>query len=340
MRENISIIILNYNGKQYLEGCLRSVLAQTYSEFELLLYDNASTDGSIDFVNKNFSDGRLKIISSQNNIGFAGGNNEAIRHASNDLIVLLNNDTTVQPDWLEKLAEAVKEKNTVASSFVITQGIPQKYYETNGSLSYLMYNIMNVFPDINDEFYPNGASCIFRLSETGIPFDPDYFFYGEDVYLGLKARFLGLKIKFVNDSVVHHIGEGSKSSNSFKTFCRERNRFLNLYLFFSPFFIFKMLPFITFNHNIKVLLSLFSRKSSFTGTLKAYFWFYFNIPLILRKRKELKEIKKVNEKEIIKYLSSRVFHGENFYERVLNKFSYIYSRLVGIKPIEYYQKKS
>ncbi len=149
-----------------------------------------------------------------------------------------------------------------------------------------------------------------------------------------------MNVRFVKDSVVHHIGEGSTSPNSFKTFCRERNRFLNLYLFFSPLFILLVLPYITFNHNIKVLLSIFSSKYSFTGTLKAYFWFYFNIPLILRKRKELKDIKKLNEKEIIKYLSSKVFHGESFLERAINRLSYIYSRLVGIKPVEYYQKNS
>lgn len=339
MQESISIIILNYNGKQYLENCIRSVLAQSYNNFELILFDNASNDGSAEFIRKTFNDNRIRIIESGKNLGFAGGNNEAVKHAANDLVVLLNNDTTVNKDWLEKLAAGVIERYTIASSFVITEGIPQKYYESNGSLSYLMYNIMNVFPDIEDEFYPNGASCIFRKSEIGEPFDGDYFFYGEDVYLGLKARFMGMKIKFIKDSIVYHKGEGSESPNSFKTFCRERNRFLNLYLFFSPWFIIRLFPYITFNHTSKTLISLLSRKNSFMGTVKAYLWFYLNIPSIIKKRKELNKYKKIKESEIIKFLSSRIFNGENTVERFVNNLSYLYSRITGIKPIEYYLKK-
>lgn len=338
MNEAVSIIILNYNGRQYLHDCLNSVLKQSYSNFELILFDNNSADDSISFVKNNFADSRLKVISSEKNLGFAGGNNEALKHCANDIIVLLNNDTIVEPAWLENLAAAVKDGNTVASSFVITEGIPEKYYETNGSVSYLMYNIMNIFPGIENEFYPNGCSVIFRKSETGVPFDKDYFFYGEDVYLGLKARFKGMKIKFVKSSIVHHKGTGSITANSFRTFCQERNRFLNLYLFFSFGFILRMLPYIIFNHTLKTLLSIFSKNHSTTGLLKAYFWFYFNIPTILRKRKELETVKQVNEKEIIMHISCKIVNDDSPLALILNPLSYLYSRFTGIKPVEYYLK--
>jgi GT2 family glycosyltransferase len=338
MSEAVSIIILNYNGRQYLNDCLGSVLKQSHSNFEVILFDNNSSDESISYVKNNFADSRLKLISSEKNLGFAGGNNEALKHCSNDIIVLLNNDIVVENNWLANLAEAVKDGNTVASSFVITEGIPEKYYETNGSVSYLMYNIMNIFPDIDDEFYPNGCSTIFRKSEIGIPFDDDYFFYGEDVYLGLKARFKEMKIKFVKSSVVHHKGTGSVTANSFRTFCQERNRFLNLYLFFSPGFILRVLPYITFNHTLKTLLSIFSKKHSTIGLLKAYLWFYFKIPTIIKKRNELAPFKNVNEKEIIKYLSCKIVNEGSPLSSILNTASYIYSRIVQIKPIEYYLK--
>lgn len=336
MNEQVSIIILNYNGKKFLRDCIGSVLAQSYNNFELILFDNSSTDGSAEFVKENFSDSRIKIIQSEKNLGFAGGNNEALKHCSNDIIVLLNNDTKTDKHWLGELVKAIEGGNIIASSFVITEGIPEEYYKTNGSVSYLMYNIMNVFPDINDEFYPNGCSAIFRKSETGGPFDSDYFFYGEDVYLGLKARFSGKKIKFVKRSVVHHKGSGTETPGEFKTFCAERNRLLNLYLFFSFGFIFRMIPYITFNHTSKIIISLFSKKYSFTGLLKAYFWFYFNIPLILKKRKELKMAKTADEKEVIKYISSKILNDGSTAANLLNKISYFYSRLTGIKPVEYY----
>lgn len=336
MKEAVSIIILNYNGKKFLKDCIDSVLVQSYDNFELVLFDNNSTDGSVKLVKETFSDSRIKIIQSEKNLGFAGGNNEALKHCSNDIIVLLNNDTTTDKNWLGELVKSIEGGNIIASSFVITEGIPEKYYETNGSVSFMMYNIMNVFPDINDEFYPNGCSVIFRKSETGEPFDSDYFFYGEDVYLGLKARFSGKKIRFVKSSLVHHKGSGTETPGRLKTFYSERNRLLNLYLFFSFGFIFKMIPFITLNHTAKFFISLFSKKYSTTGLIKEYLWFYFNIPLILKKRKELRKYKTINEREVIKYISSRILNEGSFSAKVLNKISYFYSRLTGIKPAEYY----
>lgn len=340
MSEQVSIIILNYNGKQYLKDCLSSVLSQSYADLEIILFDNGSTDGSIEYVKNEFTDERLKIAESKVNLGFAGGNNEAMKHCANDLIVLLNNDTVTEKDWLKNLVAAAAEKNIVASSFVITKGVPEKYYETNGSVSYLMYNVMNIFPEREDEFYPNGCSLIFRKSEIGLPFDPDYFYYGEDTYLGLKARFMGMNIRFVKDSVVHHLGGGSDSASSFKTFCQERNRFLNLYIFFGIGFILKMIPYITFNHTLRLLNSLFSRRRSFWGTARAYIWFYFNIPAILRKRREISQYKKINEREIIKLMSSKIFNAGTLGAGIINGISYLYSRLTGIKPIEYYVKNN
>jgi GT2 family glycosyltransferase len=244
----------------------------------------------------------------------------------------LNNDTKVEKDWLHHLVLALEEKNTIASSFVITEGIDKKYYKSNGSVSYLMYNIMNVFEDINDEFYPNGCSVIFRKSEIGVPFDSDYFYYSEDVYLGLKARFMGMKVRFVKDSIVRHYGGGSNSGTARRTFFQERNRLLNLYSFFSIWFLIRVYPYVLLNEFVKFIYSIFSPKYSFAGIIKAYFWICFHIPTIIKKRKSIKPFKKLHEKEVIKYMSSKIINGNG----IINKISYLYSRLVGIKPVEYY----
>jgi GT2 family glycosyltransferase len=340
MNEAVSIIILNYNGRQFLKDCFESALSQSYQSFEIIFFDNGSVDGSVEFVKQVYTDSRIKVIESKVNLGFAGGNNEALKHCSNDLIVLLNNDTKTETDWLKYLVEAVGEKNIIASSFVITRGIPAEYYETNGSVSYLMYNIMNIFENTEDEFYPNGCSLIFRKSEIREPFDSDYFYYSEDVYLGLRARFMGMKVKFVKASVVHHYGGGTDSATEKKTFYQERNRFLNLYQFFSIGFIIKMLPYITFNHTIKLLASLFSKKYSAIGLLKAYFWFYVNVPLIAKKRNKLRKSFTVHEKEVIRFMSCKIFNEGSAMAKLINSISYIYSRLAGIKPVEYYRKNN
>ena len=339
MSEPVSIIILNYNGKQFLQKCLNSVLSQSYENFEVILFDNSSDDGSIEFLKSNFKDNRLKVIESITNLGFAGGNNEAVKYTLNDLIVLLNNDTEPEKNWLKYLVEAVKEKNTIASSFVITEGINPKYYESNGSVSYCMYNVMNIFKNIEDEFYPNGCSLIFRKSEIPVPFDSDYFYYSEDLYLGLKARFAGMKIKFIKGSVVHHFGSGARTVNKMRTFYQERNRLLNLYTFFSIWFLIRMLPLIYVVKTARLFQAFFSKRLSYLGMLKAYLWFYFHIPTILKKRKELKKIKKVPEKEVVKYMTSKLLNHESTANKFINRLSYYYSRLAGVKPIEYYQNK-
>ncbi|MGA2667284.1 MAG: glycosyltransferase family 2 protein [Ignavibacteria bacterium] len=339
MNEPVSVIILNYNGRKYLKDCLTSVLAQSYSEFEIIFFDNASSDGSAEFLTETFSDQRIKIIESKENLSFAGGNNEAIKYTRHDLIALLNNDTVVDKDWLSSLVRSVEEKNTIASSYVITKGIDPKYYETNGSVSYLMYNVMNIFENIEDEFYPNGCSVIFRKSEIPVPFDGDYFFYSEDLYLGLLSRFMGMKVRFVKDSLVQHLGGGTLSCSFTKTFYLERNRLLNLYTFFSVSFIIKISPLICLTNSAKALHSLFSRSVSFRGIVKAHFWLYFHIPLIIRKRNALKKIQRVDEREIIKFMTSKLLNHEKILPKIINNISYTYSRMVGFKPIEYFQKR-
>lgn len=334
----VSIIVLNFNGKRFLKGCIESVLGQTYTDFELILFDNNSTDDSIEFANRIFKDERVKLVCSGKNLGFAGGNNEALKHTKNDLIVLLNNDTVVNENWLKCLFEAMNEKNTVASSFVKTEGINKKYYETNGSVSYMMYNVMNIFENIEDEFYPNGCSLIFRKSEISEPFDSDYFYYSEDLYLGLKARFMGMKVKFVKDSVVRHFGGGSSGDTYKRTFYQSRNQLLNLYTFFSAKFIFKIIPLIAIARTAISLRAIFLSEHSFWGMQKAPFWIILNLKTVREKARRNREFKKLPEEEIIKCMTSKLVNDEGAFNKLINRISYAYSRMVGIKPIEYYQK--
>ncbi len=108
----VSVIILNYNGIDVVNRCLRSVLLTNYPCFEVILVDNASTDGSLQYIIDKFGrNERLKIVRSSVNRGFAGGNNLGLNYASGSYITLLNNDTEVQSDWLtEAIAVAEHDK--------------------------------------------------------------------------------------------------------------------------------------------------------------------------------------------------------------------------------------
>jgi len=101
----VSVIIVNWNGKQHLEESLGSLSKQTFKAFETILVDNGSVDGSIELVEKNFP--TVKIIRLNRNEGFCRGNNIGLQHARGDFIALLNNDTLVDMNWLEELFKAM-----------------------------------------------------------------------------------------------------------------------------------------------------------------------------------------------------------------------------------------
>lgn len=109
----ISILIVNYNGKKYLEDCLSSLFSINYpkNKYEVILVDNDSQDNSVDFIKKNFP--KVNLIESDENLGFAGGNNLAYSKAKGEYIVLLNNDTKVDINWLKELVDTAQRKKSI-----------------------------------------------------------------------------------------------------------------------------------------------------------------------------------------------------------------------------------
>jgi GT2 family glycosyltransferase len=330
-----SIIILNYNGRHLLEKCLQSVLSQEYPSFEVLLVDNASQDDSVSFVQSRFPS--VRIVRSDTNLGFAGGNNLGVRHSREALVVLLNNDTVVKRGWLRGLVEAVGGPDVaIASSLVITEGIPERYYEKNGSINFLGHNIMRVFENSRDIFYAGGASLIYKKELLGLPFDEEYFAYGEDVYLGLRARFMGYRVVHTNESRVDHLGGGT-SGNQFTRrlqMLQERNRLMNTLLFFSMPTLFRLVPLFLANFVGKCAAGIVAQHYSLLSTLWAHFEIVARTPWLIRKRKLLRDDFRVSEGEVISRMSGRITQGESIVGRALDNFALLYHKIVGLKTIE------
>ncbi len=341
----VSIIILNYNGREFLVDCLNSLFEQNYKDFEIILFDNASSDDSVKFVKDNYVNPELKLICSETNLGFAGGNNEALKYAKGNYIVLLNNDTVVEKDWLAELVNGINYTNDIGmvQSLVLTEGIPGKYYLKNGTVNLFGHNIMEVF-EINKDgmgeiFQVNGCSLIIRkelIDKLGSLFPDEYFAYAEDTYLSFMVKFAGYKIYHNAKSVVQHKGSSTmkKYKNEFITFHQERNRLLNFLIFFSDTFRRKYYPLLMYNLVIKLFYSLILRKYSFNGILKAYLWIVRNSDWIENKRNEVSMHKKVNEDEILKYLSGKTANGDNIIEKMLNSITLTYLKIVNLKVIE------
>ncbi|MDQ3021929.1 MAG: glycosyltransferase family 2 protein [Bacteroidota bacterium] len=320
-------------------------MKQSFTDFEIIFVDNDSSDGSYPYVKDNFESEKIKVYITKTNLGFAGGNNFGYKYCSGDYIVLLNNDTVVEKDWLKNLLECISSDiNTgIAQSLVITEGIHMKYYEKNGTINLLGHNIMEVF-EINKNgtgeiFQANGCSLIMRkklIDELNGLFPDEYFAYSEDTFLCFKVKFAGLKILHTSKSVVYHKGGGASKNRkpSFLYFYQERNRLLNFLIFFSGSFTIKYFPYLIFNFFLKLLASLFSGKYSAIQLARAYLWLLSNHRWIQNERKNLNSLKTVSDENVTKYLSGKILNGENIFEKFVNSISIFYCKLTGIRVME------
>ncbi|MEM7815328.1 MAG: glycosyltransferase family 2 protein, partial [Candidatus Aenigmatarchaeota archaeon] len=180
----VSVIILNWNGKQFLKDCLNAVFNQTYNDFEVVFVDNASSDGSADFVKQEFlceiKSGKLKIVINDRNYGFAEGNNIGVRNSSPDseYIALLNNDTVVDPNWLEELVRILDEDKTVGAVCSLDTGPVGRLEAIDNPVGVLGHTAVYSYAGLErltepfETLFPGGAATLYRRALQSSPFDP------------------------------------------------------------------------------------------------------------------------------------------------------------------------
>lgn len=208
----ISVIVLNYNGRGFLDGCLSSLACQSYSGFEVVVVDNGSTDGSPEYIEANYP--WVRLVKNDENLGFAGGTNAGIRVAKGDYILTLNNDTRADSRFIEELTRPMTDpkvgvcaaKMRFADGRINSAGICV-------SRSGAAWDRGMLEPDrgqydlVEEVFGACAGAALYRkkmLDEIGL-FDEDFFLYLEDVDLAMRARLAGWKCIYVpRAKVVHH----------------------------------------------------------------------------------------------------------------------------------------
>ena len=230
-----SILIVNYNGGDYLAKALDSIATQTRRDFELILIDNASTDGSLDPINLDRFPSATLVKNSEN-LGFARANNMAAAAAKGRWLVLLNPDASADPDWLDKLATASKAHPDY-KVFTSAQFDMHAEDEMDGAGdAYLLFGIpwrggfglpRTALPENGLCFSGCGAGVMYDRAlfrELG-GFDERFFCYCEDVDLGFRMQLTGEECVFVSDAVIHHAGSGIAGAQSaFSIYHGTRNR--------------------------------------------------------------------------------------------------------------------
>jgi GT2 family glycosyltransferase len=207
----ISVIIVNWNGKKWLKKCLDSLYSQTYSNLEIIIVDNNSTDDSIEFIKKNFSS--VAILNSETNLGFSGGNNIGIQKSTGDFILLLNNDTWLESDLITNLmCEYFSSASDIIAPHETEYINPtfKRLYATVDLLGHVVTQ-RNTLPSKARIFYLSGACLLFKKDfyiQTG-GLDTDFFMYMEDVDWFWRMRLLNKKIHQSHDIFFYHSGAGS-----------------------------------------------------------------------------------------------------------------------------------
>lgn len=219
----VSIVILNFNGKDYLRKCLESVLSSEYPNFEVILVDNASTDDSLKNAEALFgSNPKIKIIKNKENLGFSGGNNVGLKQCSGQYTVFLNNDTTVDPQWLTHLVEALENDPKIGIAQSLICSIDGEKVQTAGWLygNYLLKKYalfmdkpsrMVYKPKFEVSFVCGATMIVHRdiLKHMGA-FDPSIPYFYDDTLLSLKALMAGKKVVTVPASKTFHVGGATK----------------------------------------------------------------------------------------------------------------------------------
>lgn len=314
----VSVVIPNWNGKKFLAGCLDSLSRQTHPNVEVIIVDNGSHDGSVEFLKQNYAN--VKLVTFDHNTGFAFAVNGGIIESHGEFIALLNNDTIVDLNWLSELVRAMRQHPEVASAgckmlayddHTVLDGAGDGY--RRGGLPGRIGHRERDTGRFDSQRYIVGAcggAAIYRrylFEDIGL-FDEDYFAYVEDVDLGLRAQSAGYRCLYVPTAIVYHLGCGTTGSgyNPLVVRLSSQNN-LNTIIKNIPFLLLlKFLPHIIY-WQLYYLAVVTLREgriiSWFEGTIRAVEL----LPQMLRKRKQIGCKRRVT----LKYLEEIIVQSEN-----------------------------
>ncbi len=316
----ITVIIPHFNGIEILKECLLSLYNNTFREFDTILIDNGSSDGSVDFVRENFP--LVGIIENDKNLGYAGACNQGILISETEFILLLNNDTVMPENFLVEMLSAMREDSNIAMVQPKIKSIQNKNYfdysgAAGGEMDIFGYPFARgrVFDNVEKDekqydlmeknvFWTSGCAVLIRkkvLDEIGV-LDTDFFAHQEEIDLNWRAQLAGYKnVVTCKTHIFHYSGYTLKSDNSKKMYLNHRNNlimmiknysFLSLLILFPVRILFEKLTFLAY---------IFQGGGKRSWAVAKSLLYILSHPLLIwKKRKIIQEIRKVSDKNIRK----------------------------------------
>lgn len=316
----VSVIVLNYNGEKYISQCVKSVLKSDYDNFELIVVDNNSSDHSIEIVEREFSDNRIKIIKSDKNLGFAGGNNLGAEHAKGKYFVFLNIDTIVDSHWISELVSVMEADDTIGAAQPKLLSLDDKtIFDSAGDYMDFFANSFRrggdwqekdtgQYDSVHEIFSARGAALVTRkdiVEKIGL-FDIDYFMDFEDIDFCWRLRLFGFRVMFVPKSIVYHKGGIISLENpGVKSIHPLKNRFMTMIKNYDTVNMihYAILPLLlNFFTGLFLVEALMKRSSDLAKKrFRGYLWIFCNVGKLRAKRRHIQyNIRKVPDSEVMK----------------------------------------
>lgn len=332
MNPGLSVITINYNGMGFTLDCLRSLEKQSFKDFEVVVVDNGSSDGSAEAVERYLREsplaGRAKFIPSGRNLGFAGGNNEGLRHASGECIVLLNNDAEADSRFLAELWLAASEhpEAGICAAKLIVHGsdvIDSAGDGFSNSLKGFKRGEGDRSASHGEQEYVFGAcagAALYRrrmLDEIGF-LDEDFFINLEDVDMSFRAQLAGWKVLFVPTArVSHKVSTTIRTKSNTQAYYSLRN---------SEYVRFKNVPLGVFVRCLPAYLLGMASEFLYFAVRLGKFRLFFKakldaargLPRLLGKRRRIMSMKKVSDRYILHMMTP--FTEKNFFRKKFRKF--------------------
>jgi GT2 family glycosyltransferase len=305
---SVAIVILNWNGKHHLQQFLPSVLSTQYPNYKVIVADNASTDGSVDFLAATYP--QIEIIQLIKNFGFAKGYNEALKEVAAEYYMILNSDVEVTPGWLAPIIDLLQGDIDYAAcqpkilsfknkSFFEYAGAAGGWLDAygypfaKGRVFDICEEDRNQYNDTSEVFWASGAALAIRseVFHKMKGFDEYFFAHQEEIDLCWRMQTAGYKIFCCPESVVYHVGGGTlPRGNSKKTFLNFRNNQIMLAKNLPPAEKWWKIPYRMMLDTISAVKGLFSGDGGyfvaiFTAHLAFLYWLFF-------KRHKRKAVKK------------------------------------------------
>ena len=313
MMKKIAVVILNWNGKNFLDDLLPTLVQHTPPEVDIVVGDNASSDNSVEFLKQNYP--QIQIIQNDKNYGFAEGYNRVLNKVKADYFVLLNSDVEVTPNWIEPVIDMMEADDDIAicqpkllsfynrDTFEYAGGAggyidKYGYPFCRGRLFTTLEKDNGQYDDACEIFWATGAAMFVKAKvwkQLG-GLDGDFFAHMEEIDFCWRAKNGGYKVYYCPQSVVYHIGGGTlPPSSPFKTFLNFRNNFSLLFKNLQKRQLVYVFPIRVLMDWVAALKFLSEKKpKEFTAVMKAHWDFYRQIPALKHKRRNITQRKVSN----------------------------------------------